>query len=264
MPAYPLGAPCWADATFPDLEAAKSFYGEILGWTFDEGAEEFGGYTQALVDGRPVAAVVPQMPGMEEAGPPAWSLYLASPDLAATAEKIKANGGTVVVDPMQVGPFGSMLVARDPGGVGFCVWQADQHQGFEKVNEPGGFCWAEVTTRDAAAADAFFPAVFGYNARKMKDDTIDFAVWDLGADPLLGRMQMTKDFPPDVPPHINVYFVVEDCDVAVDAVKRLGGQVHFGPMSMPFGRFATVTDPQGAVFSVIDVTTTEGEVPEMI
>ncbi|MFI6939794.1 VOC family protein [Streptomyces sp. NPDC050418] len=262
MPAYPLGAPCWADAMFPDLDAAKSFYGELLGWSFAEGSEEYGGYTQALVDGKAVAAVVPVMPGME-GQPPMWSLYLASPDLEATADKVKASGGTIAMDPMEVGPFGSMLVGLDPGGVGFCVWQAGEHPGFEKVNEPGAFCWAEVTTRDAVAADTFFPAVFGYNTQRMRDDTIDFSVWDLGAEPVLGRMKMTEDFPAEVPPHINVYFVVEDCDAAVETVKRLGGAVQFGPMGSPFGRFATVTDPQGAAFSVIDVSTTEGEMPEM-
>ncbi|SDJ93184.1 VOC family protein [Streptomyces indicus] len=262
MPAPELGAPCWVDAMFPDLDAAKSFYGELFGWTYAEGSAEFGGYTQALSDGKAVAAVVPQMPGMEDQ-PAAWSLYLATPDLEATAEKIKANGGTVVMDPMQVGEFGSMLVAQDPGGVFFSVWQAGAHEGFEKVNAPGAFCWAEVTTRDPAAADAFFPAVFGYNAQKMPDDAIDFMVWDLGADPVLGRFKMGDDFPPEVPSYVNVYFVVEDCDAAVDTVKRLGGQVHFGPTDSPFGRFAIVMDPQGAAFSVIDVATNEGDMPEM-
>ncbi len=261
MPAYPLGAPCWADAMFPDLEAAKSFYGELLGWTFAEGSAEFGGYTQALSDGKAVAAVVPQMPGMEGT-PSAWSLYLATPDLAGTAEKIKACGGTLAMEPMEVGPFGSMLVAQDPGGVFFSAWQAGEHQGFEKVNEPGAFCWAEVTTRDAVAADTFFPAVFGYHAQQMSDGEVDFAAWDLGAEPVLGRFKMTEDFPAEVPSYVNVYFVVDDCDAAVDTVKRLGGAVHMGPTGSPFGRFASVTDPQGAAFSVIDVTTMEGEMPE--
>ncbi|MBC9715425.1 VOC family protein [Streptomyces sp. TRM66268-LWL] len=262
MPAYPLGAPCWVDAMFPDLDAAKSFYSELLGWTYAEGSAEFGGYTQAFADGKAVAAVVPQMPGMEEQ-PPAWSLYLATPDIEATAEQVKAHGGTVAMDPMQVGEFGSMLVAQDPGGVFFSAWQPGAHQGFEKVNEPGAFCWAEVTTRAPDAADAFFPAVFGYNAQKIPDPAIDFMVWDLGEEPVLGRFKMTDEFPPEIPSHINIYFVVPDCDAAVDTVRRLGGQVHLGPMGSPFGRFATVADPQGASFSVIDVTTMEGEMPEM-
>ena len=37
--------------------------------------------------------------------------------------------------------------------------------------------------------------------------------------------------------------------------------MRFGPMDSPFGRFAALSDPQGASFTVIDVTTTKGEMP---
>ena len=259
MATHPEGAPCWADAMFPDPEAAKSFYGELLGWTFGESAEEYGGYTQAFADGKAAAAFSPMMPGMD--APPAWNLYLSAPDIAATVAKIKEHGGTALMEPMKVGPFGTMVMAQDPSGVYFSLWQPDSHQGFETVNVPGAFCWAEVTTRDAAQADAFFPAVFPYEVERMADDAIDFHIWKIGGEPCLGRFKMTDEFPPEVPPYINVYFVVRDCDEAVATVQRLGGQVHLGPMDSPFGRFASVVDPQGAAFSVIDVTKTEGEMP---
>lgn len=62
MAARPEGAPCWADAMFPDLEAAKGFYGELLGWTFGESSEEYGNYTQAYSGGKNVAALSPRCP----------------------------------------------------------------------------------------------------------------------------------------------------------------------------------------------------------
>jgi hypothetical protein len=34
-------------------------------------------------------------------------------------------------------------------------------------------------------------------------------------------------------------------------------------MDSPFGRFAALSDPQGASFSVIDMKTTQGEMPTM-
>ncbi len=69
---------------------------------------------------------------------------------------------------------------------------------------------------------------------------------------------MTDDFPPDVPPYINVYFAVDDCDAAVARATERGGVLRFGPVDSPFGRFAAVGDPQGANFSLIDLTTTSG------
>ncbi|NUK02834.1 VOC family protein [Streptomyces lunaelactis] len=260
MAVQPEGTPCWADAMFADVEGAKSFYADVLGWTFGEASSEYGNYTQAYSDGKAVAAVVPPMPGAE--GQSAWCLYLASPDAAATAGKIRDNGGEVLMEPMQVGDFGSMVLARDPGGVVFGVWQAGVHEGFEKRGEPGAFAWAEVFTREPEKSDAFFPAVFPYSAQQLEDDAIDFRLFNLGDEAVLGRMKMTEEFPPEVPPFVNVYFAVEDCDAAVAKATERGGVLRFGPMDSPFGRFAALSDPQGASFSVIDVNTAKGEIPK--
>jgi predicted enzyme related to lactoylglutathione lyase len=261
MAAQPEGTPIWADAMFADLEGAKKFYGEVLGWTFGESSSEFGNYTEAYADGKAVAAVVPPMPGAEEQS--AWCLYLATADAEATATRIRENGGEIVLEPMQVADFGTMCIARDPGGVAFGLWQSGKHTGFDAVGTPGAYCWAEIYTREAGKADGFFPKVFSYTQKDMPDDAIDFRVYELNGAPLLGRMRMTEEFPPEVPAFVNVYFTVSDCDEAVAKAGKLGAQVLYGPMTSPFGRFATLIDPQGAPFSLLDPEKTEGEMPEL-
>ncbi|MEU3748356.1 MULTISPECIES: VOC family protein [Streptomyces] len=266
MAARPEGTPVWTDAMFTDVEGAKVFYGDVLGWTFGESSTEYGNYTQAYKNGKAVAAVVPPMPGQNGEPQSAWCLYFASPDVGATAEKIKSAGGTILMEPMQVGTFGSMCLAKDPTGATFGIWQPGDHTGFELEGETGSYAWAEVFTREPAKSDAFFTAVFGYNAKKMQDEHIDYKVFDLGGEmPVLGRMKMTdEDFPPEIPPYIQIYFAVDNCDKAVEAAERLNGKKAFGPMDSPFGRFAVIHDPQGAPFAVIDLRTTVGDVPEMI
>ncbi|MQY37632.1 putative glyoxylase CFP32 [Streptomyces sp. RB17] len=261
MAVQPEGTPCWADAMFSDVEGAKRFYGDVLGWTFGESSSEYGNYTQAYADGKAVAAVVPPMPGQE--GQSQWCLYFASPDAAAAAERIRENGGEVLMEPMQVGDFGTMCLAREPSGAVFGVWQAGTHEGFEATATPGAYCWAEVFTREPEKADSFLSAVFPYRMKDIVDDAVDFRMFDIGEEAVLGRMRMTDDFPPEVPSYINVYFTVDDCDEAVARATKLGGVLRFGPMSSPFGRFAALSDPQGANFSVIDITTTEGEMPKV-
>ncbi|MGY1995552.1 VOC family protein [Streptomyces rochei] len=257
----PEGTPCWADAMFGDVEGAKRFYGDVLGWTFGVSSSEYGDYTQCYADGKAVAAVVPPVPGQEDRAQ--WCLYFATADAEASAARVREAGGDVAMGPMRVGDYGTMCLARDPGGVVFGLWQGGTHEGFEAVAVPGAYCWAEVFTREPGASDAFFPAVFGYTAKQMEDDNVDFRVFDLGEEPVLGRMAMTDDFPPEVPSYINVYFTVPDCDAAVTRATALGGTLRFGPMSTPFGRFAALSDPQGADFSVIDVTRTEGDMPKL-
>ncbi|MFI8288055.1 VOC family protein [Streptomyces sp. ms191] len=263
MATRPEGTPAWTDAMFTDVEGAKKFYGEVLGWTFGEASSEFGNYTQAYRDGKAVAAVVPPMPG-QETPQSAWCLYFSSPDAAATAERIRNSGGTLLMEPMQVGDFGSMCLAQDPTGVTFGVWQPGAHEGFELEGETGSYSWAEVFTREPERSDAFFAAVFGFNTKQMKDDQVDYKTFDLGGEmPVLGRMTMTpEDFPAEIPPYIQVYFAVDDCDATVAKAEKHGGRKVFGPMSSPFGRFAAIVDPQGAAFAVIDLKTTEGEMPE--
>ncbi|MES4892161.1 VOC family protein [Streptomyces sp. NPDC096012] len=261
MAVRPEGTPCWADAMFGDVEGAKRFYGDVLGWTFGDSSSEYGHYTQAYVDGKAVAAVVPPMPGQE--GQSQWCLYLASPDAVATAARIRDNGGEVLMEPMQVGDFGTMCLAREPSGAVFGVWQAGTHEGFEVTATPGAYCWAEVFTREPELTDAFLCAVFPYRMTEIEDAAVDFRMFRIGEDTVLGRMRMTDDFPPEVPSYINIYFAVDDCDEAVARAVKLGAILRFGPMSSPFGRFAALSDPQGANFSVIDITVTDGEMPRV-
>lgn len=51
-----------------------------------------------------------------------------------------------------------------------------------------------------------------------------------------------------------VYFVVDDCDAATERVAEGGGAVQHGPIDSRYGRLAIVADPNGAHFSIIDVT----------
>ncbi|MGW8376781.1 VOC family protein [Streptomyces sp. ODS28] len=260
MAGFAAGTPCWMDAMFTDLEGAKSFYGDVLGWTFGESASEYGNYTEAYRDGQAVAAVVPPMPGQESQS--AWCLYFASPDAEATAAAVTGNGGEIVMGPMRVGDFGTMLLARDPGGVLFGVWQAGTHEGFSASGAPGAFAWAEVCTRDPEASDRFFGSLFSYRVRRMAGGEMDYATFALGEEPLLGRMDMRGQVPDEVAPFINVYFAVEDCDDAVARAVKHGAKITMQPADTPFGRVAALIDPQGAACSLVNPAAAKGEMPE--
>ncbi|MEV7002968.1 VOC family protein [Streptomyces sp. NPDC093982] len=268
MADFPEGAPCWADAMFTDVEAAKTFYGDVLGWTFGEASSEYGNYTQAYFNGQAVAAVVPPMPGTE--APSQWCLYLASQDADVTAEKIKAAGGELMMEPMQVGSYGTMAIAQEPSGAVFGVWQPGEHKGFERVRDSGAYTWAEFFSREPAKTDVFLSKVFPYESHQMVagDDPdmaeMDFKIFSVGGpkNPVLGRMHMGEEFPPEIPSYVQIYFAVPNCDEAVEKTKARGGALHFGPLDSPFGRFAALTDPQGAAFAVIDLSTTVGEMPK--
>ncbi|MCW2569042.1 MAG: Glyoxalase/bleomycin resistance protein/dioxygenase [Mycobacterium sp.] len=244
---YTEGTPSWVDLGTPDLEAAKRFYGDLFGWTYEGGGEEVGHYTNALRDGLPVAALAPQH---DPSVPPRWTTYLASDDADRTAARIADAGGRLVVEPMDVLEFGRMLVAFDPGGAPFGVWQGKQHIGARRVNEHGAIVWNELHTRDGAAADDFYRSVFGYDQEKLGDgQAFDYSLYKVGDAMIGGRNQLGPD--DATPPGWLAYFAVDDPDAAVATATAGGATVVAPARDSEYGRMAVLTDPWGATFAVI-------------
>jgi uncharacterized protein len=252
MPEYVPGTPSWIELSSPDTDDAAEFYGELMGWSATEpGGEETGGYRMFQQDGKNVGGL---MGHMQEGQPTAWATYISVADAEETAAKVKAAGGTVVLEPMDVMDIGRMAFFADPTGAVFGVWQPKTFTGADLVNEPNSLCWNEVLTRDADADKAFYPAVFGWVATRPSFEGAPetYTVWELAGKPVGGMMQMTDDyFPAEIPPHWGVCFAVADCDGTVAKARALGATVTNEPMDMPIGRFAGLIDPQGASFTIM-------------
>lgn len=257
MAEFGEGAPCWADAALSDLEAGKRFYGALFGWTFGDGDPERHGYTMAFRDGETAVGLMAKPDGRM---PTVWSVYFSSPDAAATAERIRGAGGAVFMGPERVATNGTMLMAADPAGAVFGVWQGEDHPGFGVKDDPGSFCWTELYTRDPETADPFYRAVFGHHGEQVgrAGGDFDYEVWSVAGDPdrrpVAGRMRMGPGTPVELPAHFGVLFAVADCDEAVARVRELGGRVSIAPHDSPHGRVAAVVDDQGAHFTVIDLS----------
>ncbi|WBB58670.1 VOC family protein [Streptomyces sp. WMMC500] len=266
MDAFAEGSPCWADATLPDLRAGERFYGQLFGWTFTEGGAGtdtgpgFPRHSRALLDGRPVAALVAKQDGRM---PTAWGVHLATPDLAGTVEKIRRAGGTVLTEPEAASGAGRKAVAADPDGAVFALWQGGTRRGFGATDVPGAFCWTEVYVRNADAADAFYPAVFGYELADPPFDAGDFKAWALPGSgrEVAGRALVGDMLPAEMPPHFLVYFRVGDVGDALGTVRRGGGRVLVDRQEIPGATFAVVADNQGAAFAVMDGESGEADEP---
>jgi predicted enzyme related to lactoylglutathione lyase len=252
---WPAGTPCWADLTVPDVEAAVRFYSAVLGWSFTEPDEEFGGYVIGSARGAAAAGVGPQQSSDERS---AWTLYLASDDADASARAVTAAGGRILLEPGDVGPLGRMFIAADPSGAAFGVWQAGTHIGAGIVNEPGGMTWEDLRSSDPDAARAFYTTVFGYSTEALAMAGPDYTTFSSRpGEPPLGGMGGMMGAPDGTPSHWLVYFGVADVAAAVRAAEATGGTVLAQPFDTPFGPMATVADPAGAVFHLTDPSATQ-------
>ena len=248
--AWPLGTPSWVDLSSPDVASSNEFYRRLFGWEIMDTGEEMGHYGICMINGRAAAGIGPTQPGA--AGPPAWTTYIAVDDAEKTAEAIAANGGTVVMAPMEVPGQGRMAIAADPTGAFFGIWQAQGMIGEGVYNEPGAVSWNEQISRDPDRARQFYSAVFGYTFDPVEggDPYWTFTTADgrmaggLGAMPQGGREE--------TPAHWMTYFGVASTDEAASRAGSAGGTVAQPPFTTPFGRIAAIVDPHGAMFMITD------------
>ena len=254
MPDYAPGTPSWVELSSPDVDASAAFYRDVMGWDAIEPGpvEETGGYRMFQQDGQAVAGL---MGHMQEGQPTVWATYVNVADADETASRVKAAGGGVIVEPMDVMDIGRMAFFADPTGAVFGVWQPKAFAGADLVNAPNSLCWNELLTRDAEAGKAFYPAVFGWAAGRAAFPGAPETLHRLG-----GRRQARRGHDaddrrvcslPEVPPHWGVCFAVADCDATTAKARELGATVTAEPMDMPIGRFAGLIDPQGASFAVM-------------
>jgi predicted enzyme related to lactoylglutathione lyase len=248
---HAAGSLCWIELGTTDQNAAKQFYGSLLGWTandFPMGPNEF--YTMFGMEGRNTGACYTLKPDMRAQGvPPHWMLYVSVANADETAAKVAPAGGKVVAPPFDVMEFGRTAVFQDPAGATIAIWQPRMHQGIGVEGVPGTLCWADLMTPDQAAATKFYQAVFGWQAEPGKDNAGYLHIKN--GDKYIGGIPPAEHRNPNASPHWMPYFLVQDCEVATAVAKEAGANIYMAPMSMEaVGRWSVVADPQGAVFAL--------------
>lgn len=254
---YAPGTFCWVDLATHDAEAAKKFYSGLFGWSVtDMPAGEAGTYTMLEKAGQTVCALY-QMPEerQQQGVPPHWLSYVSVANVDESVAAAQDLGGQILMPPCDVMDSGRMSLLQDPTGAIFALWQPKQHIGASLANEPATLCWNELQTKDLAAAEQFYSGLFGWTTHKTTSAIgTDYISFMRGDQPGAGMIEIQSDWG-DVPPNWVVYFAVEDCDVTLEKAVSLGGKIEMQPMEIPdVGRFAIVQDPQGAYFTVIQMS----------
>lgn len=248
------GAPIWVELYTSDPDAATAFYSRVFGWTVVESGPEFGGYRTFEHDGGRVAGCM-RNDGIT-GGTDQWCVYLESDDVEATVRMAEANGGSIEIEPTQVGDLGHMAFVRDPAGELVGIWQPGSHDGIAVVGEPGTPGWFELFTSDFAGASDFYTNAFGW-ALYSVGDSDDFRYSTLGVDEdaVAGVMDVGSSGDPT---GWSMYVAVGDADAAVTAAVEAGGSVTRPAEDTPYGRLAWLTDPTGCAFKVLGPTRETG------
>ena len=242
--------PVWLDLSSSDVAASGKFYGALFGWQVEVNPDpQYGGYALAKLAGKDVAGIGPKM--MAEA-PTAWNIYLGTRDADALARKVKAAGGTVIVEPMQVAEQGKMVVFQDPSGAFISAWQPAAMGGMV-TGGAGTFSWAELNSRGIGQAVPFYAAAFGWSTKlsSMGEGQPPYTEFWLGDESVAGGMEMNPMVPKEVPSYWLAYFAVDDVDASFRKAIAAGATEMLGPTDFSGGRFAILGDPQGASFGLL-------------
>lgn len=243
--AYLHGKFVWFELMTNDVEKAKAFYSELLGWKIE--GVDMGGFTYHMVKNGERG--VGGMMALQEKDkmPSSWMSYVSVPDVDAYAKKVTDADGKVLVPAQDIPKVGRFSVVVDPQGAAFSLFKSasDNGDGDDKPAGTGDFCWNELWTSDDKAAVKFYKDTFGYTLDEM--DMGPMGTYYMLKTGETARGGMMKSPVPGVPPNWLPYIGVTDVDGTVDRAKRLGAQITAPPADIPnMGRFAVLTDPTGA------------------
>ncbi len=121
----------------------------------------------------------------------------------------------------------------------------------EAMRQHGAFSWNELVTHDVAGAKAFYGELLGWKMRDEVNPEMTYSTIKAGKKDVGGMMAM-PDNVKDMPSMWGSYVTVDDVDKQVILAEKLGGKVLIPPKDIPdVGRFSVISDPQGAMLTLI-------------
>jgi len=242
-----LGKVVWTDLVTEDLAAARRFYGELLGWTFEDTTGPAGrAYVLARSGGAFVAGLVPVDKRADGVRLSRWLPYVSVADVDASLRQASAAGGRVAADAREVG-IGRVAVIIDPEGavIGLARSSIGDPDDATTSPGPGRRVWTELLSNDPGAAAGFYGSVVGYQSRTLQRRGGEYTMLSKGG---VDRAGVLRNPTADWSPVWLTSFGVADPAAAAMRAESLGGKVLLAPSSdVREGTMAIVADPSGAL-----------------
>ncbi len=242
----------WYDLMTTDVQAAKRFYGAVVGWEY---TEQGAGYFVANV-GKTGVAGITALPANIKGVPPFWSGYIQCQNVDQTCKQLQQMGGAIHKEPWEIPGMLRMAVVADPTGANFNLMQPLSSDSQQPLPEgtPGTAGWNELHAGDHHQAWQFYSQLFGWK----KSQTIDmgemggYDLINVNGQDTVGMMQRQSNMPMPVWVY---YFFVDGIEAAEKRLTVNGGTVVFGPEEVPGGQWIiNATDPQGGFFALVSNT----------
>jgi predicted enzyme related to lactoylglutathione lyase len=118
------GTICWNEVMTRDVDAARSFYAQLLGWTTEEmPMGDMGTYTMFRKGDTQVAGMMGMDGPQFEGVPSHWLSYIAVESVEDRTAAARNLGATVHVPPTDIPNIGRFSVIADPTGAVIALFE---------------------------------------------------------------------------------------------------------------------------------------------
>ncbi len=248
---HEAGRVVWHDLLTNTPAASRRFYSELFGWTFEPPGVELGfgaddSYMLIRHDGRLIGGMFDVAELREEQNISQWVTLISTTDIDAAADRIAAEGGTVLTQPTALASRGTMGVFRDPAGALFALVQPKGGNPPDADPVINGFLWDEAWIDDVNSSTAFYSTVLGYTHEDHAIDASDstYRVLSMNGKPRAGVL--ANPFEGERPVWVN-YIRVQDPAAITEQVEALGGRIIIEAQPRNIGgTVAFIAGPSGA------------------
>jgi predicted enzyme related to lactoylglutathione lyase len=243
----------WYELMTTDVDAARAFYSDVVGWSTRDVSAPGMPYTLFFAGDDAVGGLLHLTEEATQNGTlPRWLGYVEVSDVDAAAGKVRALGGKIYVPPTNIGEISRLAVVADPQHALFALirWMVPRTEPASAQRANGRIGWHELFANNCEQALAFYGDLFGWRKTIAKSGELGTYHLFASREQTIGGV-LTK--PPSLPvPFWLHYFNVGDIDAAVSRVTAGGGRIVNGPRQAPDGSWIVqCTDPQDAIFALI-------------
>ncbi len=231
----------WHDLLTPDLLSAGKFYEQLFGWQI----EYQENYAVVRNGGKLIAGILQVESPDDRTREGIWIPSISVPDVDAATSLVKANGGKILKDPIEMDQRGRTALISDPQQAVLVLLSAKGGDPVDTEAALGDWLWNEIWTDDPENIEGFYEAVFGYD-EMFSGDKYDVFMrngkWRAGVRHVRDESKYQLWVP---------VVRVADPQVMVQLVKELDGVVWIAPDEAPSnGDTALISDPAGALLLI--------------
>lgn len=239
----------WADLSTFDINAAKHFYKQCFGWTYQELDDNYLSCESSVHS----AAGLFTMPDkLQEIGMPSfWMSYIQVQDIQQTVRNAELHGAKIEIKPQSAASGGTIALIRDPSGAGFTCYEGDELSTPNSANLIGGVVWNELHISSLAKVKDFYTNVFSWHIKTTNHkNRYEIFTSSNEQKPIAGIQVSSNEIRGDKE-YWGVYFLVDSLTDTIKKIEQLGGQII---AEQPLGdRYALLAyDQQGAAFYILE------------